>query len=62
MSGEKYVTISLMVPTEHKMMTNTLTTDTNNDTEVIRQLKNAMLSDLKSRYQNIKVQIECYCL
>ena len=57
MSGESYVTLSLVAPTIHQLIKNTLKIDQDNDSVVMQRLKNAMLNDIQTRYQSSNTKL-----
>ena len=55
LSGSKYATISLLAPVLYKLIHVTLKVE-GKDSTILKSIKNAICTDLKSRYESLEVQ------
>ena len=55
LSGSKYATISLLTPVLYKLIHVTLKIE-GTDTTILKSIKNAICTDLKSRYESLEIQ------
>lgn len=55
LSGSKYATISLLAPILYKLIYKTLKIE-DKDTTILKSIKNAICTDLKSRYEPLEIQ------
>ena len=54
LSGSKYATISLLAPVLYKLVHVTLKVE-GKDSTILKSIKNAIYTDLKSRYESLEV-------
>ena len=55
LSGSKYPTISLLAPILYKLIYKTLKVE-DEDSIILKSIKNANCTDLKSRYESLEIQ------